>query len=228
MGPPFSTGFGSIVGITEGRVQGKPDQPRHSFLLKAENQSLPLCFNIDEETTLKLFHHPSSQLLIVGQPNKDSDSGFGLITVHLQNSEIQINGNGIVTGPTGSTGPDQITAGSVTVTKRDKEIDVVSDDMHILILVHEKHGKNFLWPVLKQRPSANNTEGILAVKPVDYEVKPQSSQLKIHGQVFPSISYFAVDNSVSPPALTQCWLVDPDLVLQRPLDEFLLHSKHVG
>lgn len=45
--------------------------------------------------------------------------------------------------------------------RRDKEIDVAAGDARIVILIHEKGGKNFLWPVLRQRPSDTNITGIL-------------------------------------------------------------------
>lgn len=57
--------------------------------------------------------------------------------------------------------PDCVNVSSVTVTKKDEEIDVAAEDMRVVILVHENQGKKFLWPVLRQKPSADNTEGIL-------------------------------------------------------------------
>lgn len=51
---------------------------------------------------------------------------------------------------------------SLTVTKHNREVDVVAGDVRIVILLHESHGKPFLWPVLKERPNNNeNLEGIL-------------------------------------------------------------------
>lgn len=50
---------------------------------------------------------------------------------------------------------------SVTVNRRDIVINVAAEDIHMTIFVHEKDGNKFLWPVLTQRTSASNTEGIL-------------------------------------------------------------------
>lgn len=50
---------------------------------------------------------------------------------------------------------------SLTVIMRLKDVDVAVEDMRLIILVHEKDGKKFLWPVLRQRPSADNIEGLL-------------------------------------------------------------------
>lgn len=49
----------------------------------------------------------------------------------------------------------------MTVIRRDKEIDVMAGDTRMVILLHEKNGKEFLWPVLRQKPSNSSAEGIL-------------------------------------------------------------------
>lgn len=50
---------------------------------------------------------------------------------------------------------------SVTVIRRDKEIDIAVGDTRILLLIHAHAGKEFLWPVLRQRPSDSNAAGFL-------------------------------------------------------------------
>lgn len=45
--------------------------------------------------------------------------------------------------------------------KRDQEIDVTAGDTRMVILLHEKNGRKFLWPVLRLKPSDSNAEGIL-------------------------------------------------------------------
>uniref|UniRef100_A0A672G2P7 Inter-alpha-trypsin inhibitor heavy chain 3 n=1 Tax=Salarias fasciatus TaxID=181472 RepID=A0A672G2P7_SALFA len=42
-----------------------------------------------------------------------------------------------------------------------REIDIAAGDARIVIIVHEKAGREFLWPVMRQKPSATNTEGLL-------------------------------------------------------------------
>lgn len=44
---------------------------------------------------------------------------------------------------------------------RNNEIDIAAGDMRLVILVHKKSSIKFLWPVLRQHPSANNTDGLL-------------------------------------------------------------------
>lgn len=49
----------------------------------------------------------------------------------------------------------------MTVISRDKEIDIAAGDIRMVILIHEKGGNKFLWPVLRQQPQDTNGEGIL-------------------------------------------------------------------
>lgn len=44
--------------------------------------------------------------------------------------------------------------------RRDKEVDVAVGDIRIVILIH-LDGKEFLWPVLRQRSSDSNVTGLL-------------------------------------------------------------------
>lgn len=54
---------------------------------------------------------------------------------------------------------------SVTVIRRDKEIDIAVGDTRIVILIHLHGAKEFLWPVLRQRPSDSSATGILSEWP---------------------------------------------------------------
>lgn len=49
----------------------------------------------------------------------------------------------------------------MTVVVNNKKIHVTAGKMRLVILVHEKNGNKFLWPVLKKHRSANDSEGLL-------------------------------------------------------------------
>uniref|UniRef100_A0A3Q2XZ90 Inter-alpha-trypsin inhibitor heavy chain 3b, tandem duplicate 2 n=1 Tax=Hippocampus comes TaxID=109280 RepID=A0A3Q2XZ90_HIPCM len=143
-------------------------EPSIRFLLPAENQSLPLCFDIPASTQLRLLHLPSA-----GQPNTLSSIDlFG--SFHVE---------------------DTITAGSVTVIKQDMEVDITVGDIRLIILLHENSGEKFLWPVLRQRSSDVDAEGILG----------ESS---------------AADYSFSPAVIMSCWLVPAESALRSQLSHF--------
>ncbi|MEQ2170302.1 hypothetical protein GOODEAATRI_034096, partial [Goodea atripinnis] len=72
---------------------------------------------------------------------------------------------------------------TVLVIGRGAEIDVLAEDMHVAILVHQREGNKFLWPLLRKRLSAGGIDGIIALNPAIYEVVPQPTitVLRIQG-----------------------------------------------
>ncbi|XP_026203017.1 inter-alpha-trypsin inhibitor heavy chain H4-like isoform X2 [Anabas testudineus] len=198
----------------------------HRILLKAENQSLPLCFDVPGNTYIKLFHHPSDELSVNGLLDSVANRGFKIIGIHFKNNQyIEIVTNGINVqagqGVTRNPGQDLVTA-DITVFGRDKEFDVAVGDTRMVILVHEKDGNKFLWPVLRQRPSDDRVDGILALKAAVYEEVQQSpsTKLKIRDQEIDVTRSSAVDYSISIPPTLDCWFMSAESALQRRLDDF--------
>ncbi|XP_049444216.1 inter-alpha-trypsin inhibitor heavy chain H3-like [Epinephelus fuscoguttatus] len=199
----------------------------HRFLIKPENMSLPLCFDVTGDTRLKLFHHPNKELSVNGELDSVVYGGFKQIVIHFKaDLQVEVDANEITVREgqtvTRHTGQDHITAGSLTVIKRDKEIDVTAGDTRIVILIHVKDGTEFLWPVVRQQPSDNNTEGILALKPTVYEEVQQtpSTKLKIKDQETDVTRSNAVDYSIVSHPTLDCWLMPAESALQRRLDDF--------
>ncbi|MGU1914718.1 hypothetical protein ACSESZ_29345 [Pseudomonas aeruginosa] len=122
------------------------------------------------------------------------------------------------------TGQDLITVGSLTVIMRDKEIDVAAGDTHMVILIHKRGDKEFIWPVLRQQPSDNNVSGILALKTAVYEEMQQtpSTKLKIKDQEIDATRSIAVDYSIVSALTLDCWLMSAESALQRRLDDFIV------
>ncbi|XP_026203019.1 inter-alpha-trypsin inhibitor heavy chain H4-like [Anabas testudineus] len=198
----------------------------HRFLLKAENQSLPLCFDVPGNTYIKLLHHPSEELSVNGLLDSVANRGFKIIGIHFKNNQyIEIDTNGINVqagqGVTRNPGRDLVTA-DITVLGRDKEFDVAVGDTRMVILVHEKDGNKFLWPVLRQRPSDDRVDGILALKAAVYEEVQQSpsTKLKIRDQEIDVTRSSAVDYSISIPPTLDCWFMSAESALQRRLNDF--------
>ncbi|KAL7407146.1 hypothetical protein ABVT39_004002 [Epinephelus coioides] len=199
----------------------------HRFLIKTENMSLPLCFDVTGDVRLKLLHHPSTELSVNGELDSVVYGGFKKIVIHFKaNLQVEVDTNEITVREgqtvTRHTGQDHITAGSLTVIGRDKEIDVTAGDTRIVILIHVKDGTKFLWPVVRQQPSDNNAEGILALKPAVFEEVQQtpSAKLKIKDQETDVTRSNAVDYSIVSHPTLDCWLMPAESALQRRLDDF--------
>ncbi|XP_070759215.1 inter-alpha-trypsin inhibitor heavy chain H3-like [Enoplosus armatus] len=210
-----------------------PDRPTtgplfHRFLLKPENQSLPLCFDVTGDVYLKLLHHPSRELSVNGELDSVAHGGFKRIVIHLKTDQhIEVDTKGITVREgqtvTRHTGQDLITVGSVTAIRRDKEVDVAAGDTRMAIVIHEQGDKEFIWPVLRQQPSDNNVTGMLALKPAVYEVQQtHSTKLKIKDQEIDVTRANAVDYSIVSSPTLDCWLMSAESALQRRLDDFIV------
>ncbi|KAF3689892.1 Inter-alpha-trypsin inhibitor heavy chain H3 [Channa argus] len=200
--------------------------PSHRFLLKSENQSLPLCFDVPGPTRLKLLHYPNRELSVNGFLNSKANRGFKKIAIHLKDDQyIEIKPRGISVqrgqGVRHKTAQDLVAA-DITVIGRDKEFDVAVGDARMVILIHQNGGEEFLWPVLRQLPMDNNVEGILALKPAVYEEVQQtpSTKLKIKDQEIDVTRSSAVDYSIPFPPTLDCWFMSTESALQGQLEDF--------
>ncbi|XP_037345850.2 inter-alpha-trypsin inhibitor heavy chain H4-like isoform X3 [Pungitius pungitius] len=201
----------------------------HRFLQKTENLSLPLCFDVTGKVQLKLLHHPSEELFVNGQLDSVRNGGFRRITILLKTDlQVQIDTEKIlvIEGQriSGLLGYISHTVGSLTLVSREKEIDVAVGDTRIVIAIHKEGGKDFLWPILRQRPLDDNVSGILALKPAVYDEVQQSpsTRLQIKGHDYDSTRASVVDHSIDPPPTYDCWLMSAESVLQRSLDDFIV------
>ncbi|XP_055364862.1 inter-alpha-trypsin inhibitor heavy chain H3-like isoform X1 [Betta splendens] len=198
----------------------------HRFLIKTEDQSLPLCFDVPGDTRLKLLHHPSEELSVIGLLDSPPNTGFKLIVIHLKNSQVvELCPDGLikqqVQGVMHYTGQNLVST-DITAIGRDKEFDVAIGDTRMVVLIHEVDGNKFLWPVLRQKPLDNNIDGILVLKPAVYEELQQSpsTKLKIRDQEIGVTRSSAVDYSISAAPTLDCWFMSAESALQRRLDDF--------
>ncbi|XP_039653820.1 inter-alpha-trypsin inhibitor heavy chain H3-like isoform X4 [Perca fluviatilis] len=210
-------------------IVASPVPLSHRFLLKTENLSLPLCFDVTGDVRLKLLHHRNRELSVNGELDTVTNGGFRRIVIHFKTDlyvEVDTNVITVREGQTLTrhTGQDLITAGSLTVIRRNKEIDVAAGDTRMVIYIHEKDGVEFLWPVLRQQPLDNNVTGIIALKPAVYEEVQQtpSTKLKIKDQEIDVTRSNAFDYSIVSPPTLDCWLMSAASVLQRRLDDFIV------
>uniref|UniRef100_A0A1A8A0V5 Inter-alpha-trypsin inhibitor heavy chain family, member 4 n=1 Tax=Nothobranchius furzeri TaxID=105023 RepID=A0A1A8A0V5_NOTFU len=198
----------------------------HRFLLKTENLSLPLCFDITGPAILKLLYYPTRVLHINGELDSETNGGFTKIAIHVtadHHIEVETEMVTVQKGQavTRYAGQEIISYGSVNVQRSNREINVTVDDMLLRILVHVKNGHKFLWPVLVRWPLVSSAEGISALKPVDYEeAHQQQTKLIINHKNVHVTRSSAHDYSFSSPLELNCWLSSPDDALQRPHQDF--------
>ncbi|XP_041638863.1 inter-alpha-trypsin inhibitor heavy chain H3-like isoform X2 [Cheilinus undulatus] len=199
------------------------------FLRKTENQALPLCYNVNGNINLQLLYHPNGGLLVNGELDA-SLGGFRRIAIHTTTAKFELEGLRIVVqDPQGRAiylqEDEVITRDSVTVIRRPKEIDFVSGDTRIVLLIHEKSGLRFLWPVVRQQPTDGNLTGMLALGSAVYEVmqeNPPFANLKIQNIEMQAARSIAADYSIPSAPMLNCWLVTSEFALQRSMDGFIV------
>ncbi|KAM6980760.1 inter-alpha-trypsin inhibitor heavy chain H3-like [Aplochiton taeniatus] len=214
----------------EGEKERMPSgvRPGHRFLLVAETPALPLCYDVPGALRLQLLQDSGSDLHVNGELGSSANGGFQKIVIHKADQHVEIDTNGITLRDGQNVKSfhwrqDQLIPGSVTLILRDTEVDVSIGDTRMLILFYNLNGVGLLWPVLRQRPSGNNIQGILAVQRSYEEVKGSSPpKLKIQDKEVDVSMSSAVDYSIrtNPPVV--CWLLPTQSALQRELSDFIV------
>uniref|UniRef100_A0A8C7NXM6 Inter-alpha-trypsin inhibitor heavy chain H3-like n=1 Tax=Oncorhynchus mykiss TaxID=8022 RepID=A0A8C7NXM6_ONCMY len=106
-----------------------------------------------------------------GQLGQSASAGYQKIVIHYKNNQhIELD----TTVITFNNGQDATyfswslkinhKTDSVSLILRDKEVDITIGLTRIIIMLYERNGISFLWPVLRQRPTGGNIMGIANLK----------------------------------------------------------------
>ncbi|XP_056128820.1 inter-alpha-trypsin inhibitor heavy chain H3-like [Lampris incognitus] len=219
------------------QVMLKPTTPSngpisHMLLLKTANHTTPLCISVTEPAKLKLLQDFNTGLSVNGELDSVNNGGFSKIVVRYKSKEhIVIDNRNVmrkVENDTGfQLGPNVFKTGSVTLIVRGKEIDISAEGIRMVILPHERQGEKFIWPALRQYQRGNKTEGLLSLYPIIYEEVHGSPtpKLRVNNKEFGVSKASAVDYSIPTAPVLDCWLTDPEDILealQRTLFEFVI------
>ncbi|XP_031424240.1 inter-alpha-trypsin inhibitor heavy chain H3-like [Clupea harengus] len=197
------------------------------FLMTAEGQSLPLCFDIPAGHSVRLLQDPTSGLSMNGELTSEGGNGFQRIIIHV-NASMTIEFDTVKI--TVKDGQDTVsfmwtdkdadhTTDSLSLIIRDNEADITMTTIRAVILLHWQDGKSFLWPAVRKRPSENAIPGIMGKLPVAYE-EIQPAKLRIQGQEVDATSDSAKDYSIKAAPQVRCQLVELKFALQGELSEF--------
>ncbi|KAM9525317.1 inter-alpha-trypsin inhibitor heavy chain H3-like [Salvelinus alpinus] len=198
------------------------------FLLPAEGQALPLCYDIPVALSLRLLKDPNNELSMNGQLGQSASAGYQKIVIHYKNNQhieldtivITFNNGQDATYFSWSLNINHKTD-SVSLILRDKEVDITIGSTQIIIMLYERNGIKFLWPTLRQRPTGGNIMGIVAHPPVAYEeVQGTTMKLKIQDKEVEVSRDSAVDLSVRSAPTVACWLLPLQSALQGELADF--------
>ncbi|KAK6319558.1 hypothetical protein J4Q44_G00107690 [Coregonus suidteri] len=202
--------------------------PLLRFLLPAEGQALPLCYDIPASLSLRLLMDPNNELSMNGQLGQSASAGYQKIVIHYKSDQhIEFD----TTGITFNDGQNATyfywsleinhETDNVSLFLRDREMDVTIASTRVIIMFYKRNGIKFLWPVLRQRTTGDNITGIMARPPVAYEeVQGTTMKLKIQDKEVDVSRDSAVDLSARSAPTVACWLLPLQSALQGELADF--------
>ncbi|XP_029538241.1 inter-alpha-trypsin inhibitor heavy chain H3-like isoform X4 [Oncorhynchus nerka] len=202
--------------------------PLRRFLLPAEGQALPLCYDIPVALSLRLLIDPNNDLAMNGQLGQSPSAGYQKIVIHYRSDQhIELDTTGITFNDGQNTTyffwslKINHETDSVSLILRDKEMDVTIASTRVVIMLYKRNGIKFLWPVLRQRPTGDNIIGLMALPPVAYEeVQGITMKLKIQDKEVDVSRDSAVDLSVRSAPNVACWLMPLQSALLGGLADF--------
>ncbi|KAL2091288.1 hypothetical protein ACEWY4_013551 [Coilia grayii] len=223
----------TIPAEVTGRPQGLPfyfpAAPTVRFLLAADGQAAPLCFDIPAGTSLKLLQDPGSGILINGQLSSMANKGFQKIVIHINAEKyIEFNTSKIILKDGQNTTSymwtdkdnEHIPTGdSLLLIIRENETDITIATIRVVILLHQRNGEKFLWLAIRKRPLGNASSGLIGKPPVTHE-KIHATKLRIHGKEVDASSGSAQDYSIKAAPEVTCMLVNLNVALQGELSDF--------
>uniref|UniRef100_A0A674NV81 Inter-alpha-trypsin inhibitor heavy chain H3-like n=1 Tax=Takifugu rubripes TaxID=31033 RepID=A0A674NV81_TAKRU len=157
-----------------------------------------------------LYLHANKQgLSINGELNSEAHKGFSTIVIHLKGDlHIEVDSRQIMVR-------EGETETRATVIRRDKEVDIMIGDVRIVILIHLLEGKEFLWPVLRRRPSDSSVTGILG----KWIEKLFTSLFFNEIVLVPPVTMTVLDYSLTSPQVIDCWFTSVEDALRKPLHQ---------
>ncbi|XP_076125331.1 inter-alpha-trypsin inhibitor heavy chain H3-like [Alosa pseudoharengus] len=197
------------------------------FLMAAEGQSLPLCFDIPAGHSVKLLQDSASGFSMNGQLMSEGGNGFQKIIIRVNaDKHIEFDTNNITIKDgqymqsfMWTDSNTDHTTDSMIVIIRDSEADITMTNIRVVILLHRQDGKHFLWPAIRKRPSENEIPGIMGKLLIAYEeVNP--TKLRMQGLEVNASSDSAGDYSIKAVPRVKCQLVDLKSALQGELSDF--------
>ncbi|XP_048110399.1 inter-alpha-trypsin inhibitor heavy chain H3-like isoform X1 [Alosa alosa] len=197
------------------------------FLMAAEGQSLPLCFDIPAGHSVKLLQDSASGLSMNGELTSREGKGFQRVIIHVDTTEhiecatdkiTLMDERGAVSFLWTQTQTHR--THSMILSLRENEMEVSSGSLLIIIFLHQKDGDRFLWPAVKQRPSNTALVGIMGKELVTYEESQSTSKLRIKDEEVKASKVSAQDFSIKIAPIVSCWLVEAKFALQGELSDF--------
>ncbi|XP_065096986.1 inter-alpha-trypsin inhibitor heavy chain H3-like [Paramisgurnus dabryanus] len=196
------------------------------FLLPADGQPKPLCFDVPIPHKLKLLQDSALGFSMNGK-SRGSKTGFQQITIHYKtNHHLTINTSSINYNDGQNNvqylwgqEPSQHDQEGIILILRDNEMDVTIGNIRVVIVLHKKRKDVFLWPAVWQQPKNVTLAGILGKDKISYE-EIQGSTLKIMDNDVKASWDEMTDYRFPSAPVVRCWLVPFQAVMNGEISDF--------
>nr|XP_055039532.1 inter-alpha-trypsin inhibitor heavy chain H4-like isoform X2 [Misgurnus anguillicaudatus] len=203
-----------------------PAVRNNRFLLPADGQPKPLCFDVPIPHKLKLLQDSALGFSMNGK-SRGSKIGFQQITIHYKtNHHLTINTNSTNYNDGQNNvqylwgqEPSQHDHEGIILILRDNEMDVTIGNIRVVIVLHKKRKDVFLWPAVWQQPKNVTLAGILGKDKISYE-EIQGSTLKIMDNDVKASWDEMTDYRIASAPVVRCWLVPFQAVMNGEISDF--------
>ncbi|XP_073667942.1 inter-alpha-trypsin inhibitor heavy chain H3-like [Paramisgurnus dabryanus] len=201
------------------------------FMLPADGQSKPLCFDVLLHHKLRLLEDSSREFYMNGE-SQTTETGFSKIAFHYKKTHnLTITTNSIsyrndkdnVDLLWGQNFALSYTDGVDLILTHNK-IDVSMGDFSVSVLLHKNEGRVYLWPAVQQYPQDGSPTGIFGKYNISYEKAHEFNNptLKIMDKNVNVRWVYLKDSTKHSTPNVHCWLVPFDDVMNRNISDFIV------
>ncbi|XP_057217642.1 inter-alpha-trypsin inhibitor heavy chain H3-like isoform X2 [Triplophysa rosa] len=200
----------------------------HRFLLPADGQPKPLCFDVPLPYKLKLLEDSSIEFSMNGE-SKTSENGFSQIAFHYKKTHHLVVNTTSINYHNDQENEEFFWGHKYTGLNKDgvsvlilpSKVNITVGDFIISVLIH-KNGDLFLWPGVEQYPQGSSPTGILGKASISYEkIKGYSTPtLKIMDKEVTASRADVRDYRITSAPIVRCWLVPFDAVMNGNISDF--------
>ncbi|XP_073732365.1 inter-alpha-trypsin inhibitor heavy chain H3 isoform X1 [Misgurnus anguillicaudatus] len=201
------------------------------FLLAADGQSKPLCFDVLLHHKLRLLEDSSREFYMNGE-SQTTKTGFSKIAFHYKKSHNLTITTNSISYRNDQDNIDLLWGQNFTLSYTDgvdliitcNKINVSMGDFSVSVLLHKNDGGVYLWPAVQQYPQDGSLTGIFGKYNISYEKAHEFNNptLKIMDKNVNATWVHLKDSTKHSIPNVHCWLVSFDDVMNRKISDFIV------
>ncbi|XP_065096913.1 inter-alpha-trypsin inhibitor heavy chain H3-like isoform X2 [Paramisgurnus dabryanus] len=201
------------------------------FLLPADGQSKPLCFDVLLHHKLRLLEDSSREFYMNGE-SQTTKTGFSKIAFHYKKTHNLTITTNSISYRNDKDNVDLLWGENFTLPNTDgvdliitcNKINVSMGDFSVSVLLHKNDGGVYLWPAVQLYPQDGSPTGIFGKYNISYEKTQESNNptLKIMDKNVNATWAHVKDFTKHSIPNVRCWLVPFDDVMNRKISDFIV------